>query len=88
MLSCATCNEKEKLDRDWKEFLLEKVEEDVVRSQRVERIEEWVQMNGAEEARISQENINRVEAAANEIIEQFDTKVAYIRNENVGSNDD
>ena len=46
VLSCATCNEAEKLDGAWQEFILRKNQDpDVIRG-RIAKIHEWQKLNG------------------------------------------
>lgn len=46
VLSCATCNEAEKLDRAWEEFILRKNQGPEVVRTRIARIREWQKLNG------------------------------------------
>jgi len=46
VLGCHTGNGDEKLDADWREFLETKEQSQIVRAERVERIESWVQSHG------------------------------------------
>ncbi len=42
VLSCQKCNQQEKRERPWREFLAEKCESDTVLTSRTKRIEDWV----------------------------------------------
>jgi len=46
VLSCATCNEAEKLDGAWQEFILRKNQDPDVVHRRIARIREWQKLNG------------------------------------------
>lgn len=45
VLSCGTCNEAEKLDQAWQEFILRKNQDPEVAGTRVARIHEWQKLN-------------------------------------------
>ena len=46
VLSCATCNEAEKLDGAWQEFILRKNQDTDVIRRRIAKIHEWQKLNG------------------------------------------
>jgi len=46
VLSCATCNEAEKLDGAWQEFILRKNQDPEVVRTRIAKIREWQRLNG------------------------------------------
>jgi hypothetical protein len=41
VLACSICNGDEKLDKDWRAFLEQKVADPALREERIERIEQW-----------------------------------------------
>ena len=46
VLSCATCNEAEKLDGSWQEFILRKNQDPDVIRRHIAKIHEWQKLNG------------------------------------------
>lgn len=47
VFSCRLCNDKEKRDRDWKEFLIEKTGTDRMMGARLDKINQWINLAGA-----------------------------------------
>jgi len=77
VLACAPCNEKEKREMDWEEFLVVKVSDIALRQQRSDRILAWRQ---AAVTAISDPNLQAaVEVAGREVAELIDRKAAEIR---------
>jgi hypothetical protein len=66
VLSCASCNEKEKLDQDWREFLVQKCPDPAERAARVARIEAWLRANEV----VQDSGINELVAAAARMAEE------------------
>lgn len=79
ILSCATCNEKEKLDSDWRQFLEAKVEDVDVRNERIERIEAWIECNSRHSLQLSHVQLQLVDAAAQRVIDCYDAEVNHVR---------
>jgi len=79
VLSCATCNEKEKLDKDWKQFLARKVGDEVTRIERNNRIERWVAQQQNECAAASEALLSRADHLAEEAVNAFDVGINSIR---------
>ena len=79
VLSCATCNEKEKLDTDWKKFLHTKVSDPNVLMGRMAAIEDWRSTHGTESVQLSQELCLAIESAAQRAINVYDECVDEIR---------
>lgn len=79
VLSCATCNEKEKLDKDWQFFLAELVErgiDPIIAEQRRVRIQEWIaHCPAAPEITLTQD----VEEAVKRIVACFDLEASQLR---------
>ncbi len=67
VLSCATCNEKEKLEAPWEQFLCRKVGSDAEFTQRKQRIQAWQARFTPDEMQLSPELVEfvngRMEAA-------------------------
>lgn len=79
VLSCAMCNEKEKLDSDWRQFLELKVDDDTVRAERLGRIEAWIERNGHHALKLSDDLLQRTDAATQRIIDCYEEEVKIIR---------
>jgi 5-methylcytosine-specific restriction endonuclease McrA len=45
VLACASCNEKEKRDEDWREFLRRKASDEIVFQNRKEKIDAWIRQH-------------------------------------------
>lgn len=78
VLSCAQCNEKEKLDRDWREFLRSKAPSDEDFRSREARILLWVQSAAAAHP-LDPALIAEAAAAASEVNELFDSRYKALR---------
>jgi len=77
VLSCATCNEKEKLDRPWEEFLIQKNSNKTLASQRREKILKWRRLNC--NANISEDILKKIDSLGNEVVALYDEKVSMVR---------
>jgi len=77
VLSCATCNEKEKLDKPWEEFLAKKNPNKILGSKRKEKIIQWQRMNGStiRNGKI----LDKIELLGNEVAAFYDEKVEIAR---------
>lgn len=78
VLSCATCNEKEKLDRDWREFLRFKAPEVAVFSLREARITKWRQAMAAVHP-VDQTLLSQAANYAGEVNELFERRFKELR---------
>lgn len=78
VLSCAKCNEKEKLDRDWREFLRSKAPADEDFRSREARILRWVESAAAAHP-LDPALIAEAFAAASEVNELFDSRYKALR---------
>ena len=78
VLSCATCNEKEKLDMDWHVFLKTKNPDRRLAEVRKLKIVEWQKQNKLQP--IDKKNIKELEIASNAVIAVYDEKIEKIRN--------
>jgi CRISPR/Cas system Type II protein with McrA/HNH and RuvC-like nuclease domain len=70
VLSCAKCNEDEKRDRPWREFLREKLSAAVYRK-RVAKIQGWQRLHKAETTRLDP----RIAIAAQKEIDRFEREL-------------
>lgn len=77
VLACAPCNEKEKREMDWEEFLLAKVGDAGMRKERRDRILAW--RDGAISIANDPTLQAAVEAAGREVAELIDRKAKEIR---------
>lgn len=77
VLSCATCNEAEKLDTAWQEFILRKNQDPEVARTRIARIREWQQLNG--EPLLDKNKLCEIERLSESAIAYYDTKVEKAR---------
>ena len=79
VLSCAACNEKEKLDKDWRVFLEEKVPDSSLREARKKIIEQWMVAQGAGCFTIAEELLQESERLADIAVRAFDSGIEKIR---------
>ena|ERR1035437_281387 len=79
VLSCWTCNGDEKRDRDWIEFLKQKVSDAGILSARRERIERWVSENKSKAPLADKRGIVEKEIAA--VVEAIDKAAQRLRSE-------
>ena len=79
VLSCAPCNEKEKRDAHWEDFLRAKCVDAELHAERHSRIEEWQLLNAFEDSLEAASLRELAEAAAADVHRLFDEKVVAIR---------
>lgn len=79
VLACAPCNEKEKRDAAWEDFLRVKCDDEGIHAARRERIEEWQRLNALEDSAEAVALRALAEASAAEVHTLFDEKVLAIR---------
>lgn len=79
VLSCAKCNEKEKLDKDWKKFLKRKVADNSIRKERIIKIEQWIKTQGSEHLIVSEELLQKVDKLAGDAVKEFTSGIEKIR---------
>jgi len=77
VLSCATCNEAEKLDGAWQEFIVQKNRDPAVLRARIAKIHEWQKLNG--KPRLNQEKLRRIESLSESAVTLYDAKVKAVR---------
>ena len=80
VLSCANCNEKEKLDMPWTKFLLQKNPDNNLAAQRREQILIWQKQNSILPKNISAEFLKKIQLFGDEIAALYDAKVDELRN--------
>ena len=79
VLSCASCNEREKLDRPWETFLRKKATSDAVFLKRRERILEWQQAHPVPNGQGREDRVSFARSRADEVVACFDKAVAQVR---------
>lgn len=79
VLSCATCNEKEKLDRPWEVFLRNKAQTDADFVSRRQRILDWQRKNPAVDDPRRQDLIAFARLQAAEVVSVFDRAAAKVQ---------
>lgn len=77
VLSCANCDEKEKLDKPWKNFLLQKNSDKSIASRRKDRILEWMSMS--ETVSKKQETVDMINKLSKEVVDFYDEMVKMAR---------
>jgi hypothetical protein len=78
VLSCANCNEKEKLDMDWKKFLIQKSRSNSLLLKRKEKILKWQKKH--KKVILNKNIIDKIESSGNEVSLFYDEKIKEIRN--------
>lgn len=78
VLSCASCNEKEKLDRPWEQFLRIKAASDEFKKRR-DRIREWQEQHPLPNGPNRQRLLEIARKKADDVIAVFEAKVADVR---------
>lgn len=79
VLSCANCNEKEKLDRPWRDFLREKANSPEEYAERETRILEWVESAQVSGAGVPEEAAQQVEEEIRCVLQRYNEAVQRIR---------
>ena len=77
VLSCATCNEKEKLDMPWESFLIQKNSDKSIASRRKEKILKWQSVH--KQSTIKKETLDKIESLSTEVAEFYDERVSLAR---------
>ena len=77
VLSCATCNEAEKLDGAWQEFILRKNQDPDVTRRRIARIHEWQKLNG--EPLLDKNKLREINRLSELAAAYYDVKVKEAR---------
>lgn len=77
VLSCATCNEAEKLDRAWQEFMVQKNRDPAILRARIAKIHEWQKLNG--KPTLNQEKLREIESLSESAVAFYDAKVKAAR---------
>lgn len=79
VLSCAQCNEKEKLDAPWDEFLKKKVLDSASLKTRRGLIIAWQKHAHKREVRLDPKMLKRLQTASEEVVEYYDRAVSRMR---------
>lgn len=82
VLACQHCNEKEKLDKDWKVFMKDKVSDSVIRKKRIDYILKWMTINAPEEVIVDEKTLASVLALTNKVVDKYSAVVDEIRTMN------
>ncbi len=77
VLSCAPCNEKEKLDMPWEQFLAQKCEDKSVEAERKDKILKWQKIH--KEFILSKEILAKIKSLGDDIAVLYDEKVKQAR---------
>jgi hypothetical protein len=77
VLSCATCNEAEKLDGAWQEFMVQKNRDPAVLRARIAKIHEWQKLN--EKPALNQQKLREIESLGDSAVALYDAKVKAAR---------
>jgi hypothetical protein len=73
VLSCATCNEKEKLDLPWESFLEKKLKDSALFKERKRKILEWLGKN--QSTPLDEITLKAIDALADETVEFYESRV-------------
>lgn len=80
VLSCATCNEKEKLAQDWNDFLAKKCTNQEVHAARKSKIEKWILLHSETGSlRYNEEHVSLARKYADEVNLVFEKCVKELR---------
>jgi len=77
VLSCATCNEAEKLNGAWQEFMVQKNRDPAVLCAHMAKIHEWQKLNG--KPTLNQEKLHEIESLSESAVAFYDAKVKAAR---------
>ena len=77
VLSCATCNEEEKREKPWEEFLAQKCTSKQIESVRKAKIVAWQNMHKA--PILGKDVLSKIDSLANEVASCYDEKVRKAR---------
>lgn len=78
VLSCASCNEEEKLDMPWEKFLIQKNPNQNLLTKRKEKILHWQKLH--KKVSLNKATIDRIEKIGNEVVAFYDKKIKMARN--------
>ncbi len=79
VLSCATCNEKEKRDLPWEEFLATKVTDQKLLGIRRKKILDWQAKNSDNLTVDFQHLVSLADSLANEVVNAFELKIVELK---------
>lgn len=78
VLSCSICNEKEKLDKPWEEFLTQKCADKRITAERKAKILKWQTMH--KESSVGKDAISKIKSLADDVALYYDEKIKQARN--------
>ncbi len=78
VLSCASCNEKEKLDMPWENFLIQKNPNKNLLVKRKEKILHWQKLH--KKTSLNKATIDKIEKIGKEVAALYDKKIKMVRN--------
>jgi CRISPR/Cas system Type II protein with McrA/HNH and RuvC-like nuclease domain len=77
VLSCANCNEAEKLDKAWQEFILQKNQDSDIINARILRVHEWQKINRG--LVLDKDKLCEIEKLGEIVVDYYDAKVQEAR---------
>jgi hypothetical protein len=77
--ACEDCNEKEKRDQNWRDFLKEKAESDEEFAERERLIESWIALHSDVYIGMDADTQSRLTAEIETVVSSFDRALANIR---------
>jgi CRISPR/Cas system Type II protein with McrA/HNH and RuvC-like nuclease domain len=77
VLSCASCNEKEKLDMHWEEFLAQKNPNKNIFIKRKEKILAWKKLH--KQVELNENVLEKIESIGNEVAVYYEEKIKVAR---------
>lgn len=77
VLSCAACNEKEKLDMPWEKFLSQKNPDKIIAHKRRDKILQWQSIH--KRKIIKRQILDKIESLSNEVVAFYDKRVKSAR---------
>ena len=77
VLSCAKCNETEKLDKPWEEFLAKKCSDKRIEAERKAKILQWQKTH--KECILGKDVISKIKSLADEATSYYDEKIRQAR---------
>lgn len=78
VFSCRECNDKEKRDRAWKEFLIEKTGTEAMMGARLDKISEWINLAGAVPP-LTESTLQTIEDEAKRVTAAYDQACKRVR---------
>jgi hypothetical protein len=79
VLACADCNEKEKRQIPWRDFLRRKANSLEEYAEREARIEEWLRLTRTDRHRVSDDILRQAENEIDAVVQSYDEALIRIR---------